>query len=191
MNLAKLNPWNWFKHEEDDSPNSSHVPVTREGGKESSSYPGSLLNLHREIDRLFDDVVANFGLSPMRSMLADPKTGTAKLMGMYRPKIDVSCDDKHYEITLDVPGLTKSDISIDVNDDILTIYGKKEEKSENKEKHFYRVERSYGSFQRTLSLPDDVNADDISANLKNGVLTLDIPRQPNETQNTRNISISS
>jgi HSP20 family protein len=191
MNLAKLNPWNWFKHEEGGSPSRTHVPVTREGGKELRSYPGSFLNLHREIDRLFDDAATNFGLSPMKSIQGDSESGAARLMSMYSPKIDVSCEDKHYEIILDVPGLTESDISINVKGDVLTISGQKEEKTENNDKHFYRVERSYGSFQRTLSLPDDASVDDISASLKNGVLTLEIPRQSNETENTRKISISS
>ncbi len=73
--------------------------------------------------------------------------------------------------------MSESDLSIEVKDDMLVIKGQKEAHSENKDKQFYRVERSYGSFQRTLSLPDDANADEINAELDKGVLRLQIPRR--------------
>lgn len=110
---------------------------------------------------------------------------------LYWPQIDVSGDDNRYEIELDVPDLSESDISIDVHDDVLTIKGQKEQRSENKDKHFYRVERSYGSFQRTLSLPDDANADEIKAELKKGVLRLEIPRRQVPEKDVKRIPISS
>ena len=111
--------------------------------------------------------------------------------GIYRPQVDVSGDEKQYEITLDVPGLSEGDLAIEVKGDVLTVRGEKEEKHEQKDKQFYRVERSYGSFLRTLSLPGDANADDILARLKDGVLTLTIPRNPSEQADVKRISISS
>ncbi len=95
---------------------------------------------------------------------------------MLRPKLNISSDDHNYNISLEVPGLKESDISIEVKNDVLTIQGAVEAEKEDKDRHFYRIERTYGSFQRTLSLPDDANADDIKASMKEGVLNLMIPR---------------
>ncbi len=189
MNLEKLKPWNWFKHEEDGN-GGSQIPVSRErsAGQPTGKGPGSLMSLHREMDRWFEDAFRSFGMPAF-----EPKTLTdAGLPGFFRPQIDVSGDDNCYEISLDVPGLSESDLTLEVKDDVLTIRGQKEERSEDKDKHYYRIERSYGSFQRTLALPDDANADEIKASLDKGVLKLEIPRRPAvEKQDVKRISISS
>ena len=185
MNLEKLKPWNWFKHEEN-SAKGSTIPVTRDqstGTVGPLSRPGSLLGLHRDIDRWFDDAFRSFS---MPSLLGD-----GSMSKLYRPQIDVSADDNHYEIELDVPDMSESDLDIEVKGDVLMIRGQKEDRTEKKDKHFYRVERSCGSFQRTLSLPDDANADEISADLKKGVLRLSIPRRQTATEDVKRISISS
>jgi HSP20 family protein len=189
MNLEKLKPWNWFKHEESSNGGSKPIPVSR---TQAESLPGagagSLMSLHRDMDRWFEEAFKSFAMPPFPSM-----TGTAgdKLSGFYRPKIDVCGDSNCYEINLDVPGLAESDLSLEVKDNVLTIKGEKEERSEDRDKHYYRVERSYGSFQRTLSLPDDANADEIKANLDKGVLKLEIPRREVVEQDVKRISISS
>lgn len=189
MNLEKLKPWNWFKHEEGGN-GGSQVPVSRERstGQSLGKAPGSLMSLHREMDRWFEDAFRSFGMPAF-----EPKTLTdAGLPGFFRPQIDVSGDDNCYEISLDVPGLNESDLTLEVKDDVLTIRGQKEERSEDKDKHYYRIERSYGSFQRTLALPEDANADEIKASLDKGVLKLEIPRRAAaEKQDVKRISISS
>ncbi|UVW36324.1 Hsp20/alpha crystallin family protein [SAR92 clade bacterium H455] len=112
-------------------------------------------------------------------------------MDIYRPQVDISGDDKQYEIVLDAPGLSEEDLAIEVKDDVLTIKGEKEEKHEQGDKQFYRVERSYGSFQRTLSLPVDATTDGIKAKLTDGVLRLRIPRSQPQQSNVKHIAISS
>jgi HSP20 family protein len=79
--------------------------------------------------------------------------------------------------------LAESDLSLEVKDDVLTIKGQKEE-------HYYRVERSYGWFQRTLALPDDAIGDEIKADLDKGVLRLEIPRCEIANQQVKRISIN-
>jgi HSP20 family protein len=187
MNLEKLKPWNWFKHEEGAN-GGRQVPVSRQqAGGMPLDRGGSLLSLHRDMDRWFEDAFRSFGMPDMpASKIAD--TG---MSGFFRPRIDVSGDDNCYEINLDVPGLNESDLTLEVKDDVLTIKGQKEERSENKDKHYYRVERSFGSFQRTLALPDDANADEIKANLDKGVLKLEIPRRAAVKEDVKRISISS
>jgi HSP20 family protein len=192
MNLEKLKPWNWFKHEESDTGEGSQIPVSR---SEAENLPlagrDSLMSLHRDIDRWFEDAFKSFGMSSLDSNLQSRAMPGISLSNIYRPQIDVSGDSNCYEINLDVPGLTESDLSLEVKDDVLTIKGKKEERSEDKDKHYYRVERSYGSFQRTLALPDDAIGDEIKANLDKGVLRLEIPRRETPDQEVKRISINS
>ena len=192
MNLEKLKPWNWFKHEENGTGKESQIPVSRnEAEKLPQAGPGSLLSLHRDMDRWFGDAFKSFGMPPLESNLQSRAMPGISLSNIHRPQIDVSGDSNCYEINLDVPGLTESDLSLEVKDDVLIIKGQKEERSEDKDKHYYRVERSYGSFQRTLALPDDAIGDEIKANLDKGVLRLEIPRRETATQEVKRISINS
>ena len=115
----------------------------------------------------------------------------SSIFGDYRAKLDVAGNDKEYEVSIDLPGLSQNDVHIDLNGNVLTVRGQKEEINETKDKHYYRVERSVGAFQRTLSLPEDANARDISASMKDGVLAIRIPRQATHEEDVRRISISS
>ena len=192
MNLEKLKPWNWFKHEEAEGGSGHAVPVSRRQSDNSpKSREQSLLSLHRDMDRWFEDAFKSFAMPAFPSSLASTGKGAAKGPGFYRPQIDVCGDENCYEISLDVPGLNESDLTLEVKDDLLMIKGEKEERSEDKDKHYYRVERSYGAFQRTLSLPDDADSDKITANLDKGVLRLKIPRSATEDKAVKRISISS
>jgi HSP20 family protein len=190
MNIEKLNPWNWFKHEDVSRQQSEQIPVTHNELVPSSGR-SSLLQLHREMDRLFDDMFTSFGIQAYNRMAPEKNIFGNTLANAYRPQTDISGDAKKYEVILDVPGLSESDLSIEIKGDILSIKGQKEETSETNEKQFYRVERRFGSFQRTLSLPDDANTDDIKASLQDGVLTLQIPRNQIEDKNVKHIAISS
>jgi HSP20 family protein len=195
MNLEKLNPWNWFKHEDNEAKQSAQIPVHREDAVpmapalwRQGQHP--MLQMHQQIDRLFDDVFSAFGLPYPTPSSASPPLPGAGMIGGYRPQIDVSGDEHQYEITLDVPGLSQEDLSIEVKGDVLVIQGQKQERNEQKEKKFYRVERSYGAFQRTLSLPVDSNVDAIDASLKGGVLTLAIPRLEADQDDVKRIPIT-
>lgn len=183
MNLEKLKPWNWFKHEANGSEQQT-LPISRsQADRFPHVGPSSLLSLHRDMDRWFDDAFKSFG---MPSMLSDMESRT----DIFRPQIDVCGDANCYQISLDVPGLTESDLNLEIKDDVLTIKGQKEERSEDKDKHFYRVERSYGSFQRILALPEDAVADEIKASLDKGVLKLEIPRRESTDKEVKRISIN-
>ena len=193
MNLEKLKPWNWFKHEENGNGKGTHIPVSRsEVENMPQTGPGSLMSLHRDMDRWFDDAFKSFGMPSLTSNLQSRAMPGISFSNIYRPQIDVSGDSNCYEIKLDVPGLTESDLSLEVKDDVLTIKGQKEERSEDKDKdkHYYRVERSYGSFQRTLALPDDAIGEEIKANLDKGVLRLEIPRRETAKEEVKRISIN-
>ena len=191
MNIEKLKPWNWFKHEESGS-SGSHIPVIREESTQLSSLSDSdpLMRMHQEMDRWFNDVVNALGL-PSR-FVGWPRNAahSGELSRFYRPQLDVSGDDARYEIALDVPGMHEDDLTIEIRGDVLVIKGQMEQSKEDRDKHYYRVERRYGSFQRTLSLPDDADVDQIVTRLDKGVLRLEIPRIEVENKEVRKISIA-
>lgn len=199
MNLQKLNPWNWFKHEESQMREPHHAPVAQKQTGNAVSARGHfdthpIVKLQQEIDRLFDTAFSGFGLPGLPRSLADSAVGWAgQNQNWLRPQVDIAGDESKYEIHLDLPGLTEKDVSIELHGDALVIKGEKQETLEDqKNKHYYRTERYYGSFQRTLSLPEDAARDDISARLKDGVLTLQIPRREvPESKDIKRISIRS
>jgi HSP20 family protein len=139
----------------------SLIPVGRERTVAGSANP--FMSLQREIDRLFDDFTRGF----------PSFTGNASAL---MPSMDVTETDKDIEITAELPGLEEKDVQINVADNLLTIRGEKKAEKEEKDKNYRLVERSYGSFERTLELPDGVNADAIKASIAKGVLKVTVPK---------------
>lgn len=100
------------------------------------------------------------------------------------PRVDVTEDDSEYKLEMELPGRTEKDVSIELDHDNLTIASKIEESEENKSdkkdkaKKYILQERRYSSFSRRFTLPSDVDEESISANFKNGVLTIDLKKKP-------------
>ena len=115
----------------------------------------------REVDRLFD---AFFG-------------GEAQAAARrWVPPVDLVEADDHFVLKADLPGLSEGEVSIEVNDGTLSISGERKLEHEARERGFTRIERAFGSFNRSLSLPDGVEADAISARFDRGVLEVKIPK---------------
>lgn len=94
----------------------------------------------------------------------------------WNPSIDVSESDDEIVVKAEVPGVAPEEIDISVDDNHLVISGEKKQESEEKEKNYYRVERSYGSFRRSVALPSGVDVEKIKASSKDGVLSVSIPK---------------
>jgi len=133
------------------------------GSERNVTRPASnpFLALQQEIDRLFEGFTRGFAGFPAREML---------------PSMDLSETDKEIEITAELPGLEEKDIQLNVADNVLTIRGDKKNEREETKKDYHLVERSYGSFARTVQLPDGVNADSIKAVMSKGVLKVTVPK---------------
>jgi HSP20 family protein len=128
----------------------------------------------REVDRLFD---AFFGQS-------DRETGRR-----WVPPVDLVEAEDHFVLKADLPGLREDDVAIEIQDGTLTISGERKAEHEQRERGWYRIERSFGSFSRSLTLPDGVDPEGIKAEFHDGVLEVRIPK-PAERK-PRRISISS
>jgi HSP20 family protein len=96
--------------------------------------------------------------------------------GRWNPAIDLYEKDDHFVIKAELPGVDKNDIKVDLKDRVLTLSGERTCDNEVKEENFYRRERSYGKFQRVFTLPADVDSDKISAEFKEGVLRVEVPK---------------
>ena len=90
----------------------------------------------------------------------------------WTPSVDIHEDEKEYTIHMDLPGLSKKDVSVSIKENVLTVSGKRESRTEN----LFRSERRSGSFSRSFNLPDEVNVEKIDGNFKDGVLSITIPR---------------
>ena len=184
MDIKKLAPWNWFKKENEE--NGHTVPVKYNNKSNNRYTPATYSGLHNEMDRLFDDFFNGSALSPFRSGSFMPEGITGTLL---KPSLDLGSTDNEYTVSVEIPGVSEKDVSIELVHDSLTVRGEKKQRKEEKNKNFYRLERSYGSFQRTLSLPDDANRENIKADFKNGVLNITIPRMAIPENKAKQIEI--
>ena len=187
MDIKKWIPWNWFKKEEEDA--GKTLPVKRETAPERGGTLASpLQQFHQEIDRLFEQAFRGFGLAPFwydRPLL--PRLAE----GMLKPNLDLGATDKEYTITVEIPGVDEKDVKLEIINDTLTIRGEKKRETEEQEKNYYRMERSYGSFERVLSLPEDADQDGVKATFKKGVLTVTLPRKALPKADVKKIEVRS
>jgi HSP20 family protein len=107
------------------------------------------------------------------TLLEAPQTGQGQ---RWSPAMDLVEADNHFVLKADLPGLTQDDVSIEIQDNTLTLSGERRAEHEAREKGWYRVERSFGRFSRSLTLPEGVDADAVSAEFHNGVLEVRIPK---------------
>ncbi len=178
MDYAKLNPWNWFKRE-DEQEQSPSLP-TRQAGPapagRSMALKTPLADLHSEVNRIFDRAFQGFGFPA--------PTGEERLPSFERlenavlkPRVDISGSEEEYAVAVELPGVEEKDISVELKGDTLIIRAEKKREEKTEDKGWYRVERSYGAFQRVLSVPEDADVDGVKAKYDNGVLNISLPRK--------------
>ena len=134
----------------------------------------------RELDSLQSDV----------SRVFDAFFGTRAGNGVARrrwvPAIDLVEEDEHLVLRADLPGLSEDDVNVEVKDGVLTVSGERRAEEKTEEKGYHRIERSYGSFSRSLSIPEGIDPEQVSAEFDNGVLEVRIPkpeeRKPHRVQ---------
>jgi len=138
---------------------------------------GSLRRFRGQMDRLFDSF---FGLSPWED---------SGLSGSWTPDLEVADTGKEIVVKAEVPGLGPEDIDVRVTGNLLTLSGEKKEEHEEKKEGYYRSERRYGSFFRTVELPTGAKADAVTADYEKGVLTVRIAKS--EESGSKRIEIKS
>lgn len=136
------------------------------------------LILRSEMDKAFDNFFRGFDVEPL-----------GKAPGGFQPKVNITDSEKDIMVSIELPGIDEKDIELSLTKDALIIKGEKTEEKEEKGKNFHRMERSYGSFSRTLPLPVEVVADKAEATYKKGVLTVLLPKTAEAVKETKKIPI--
>ena len=137
-------------------------------------------NPFRELDEvqnrfstLFGGMPDFFGRYPKRW------TGNGDVtMPNWSPLVDISEDEKEYLIKADLPEMKKEEVKVTVEEGVLSLTGERKSEKEEKNKKFHRIERSYGTFLRTFTLPENADATKIAAEFKEGVLKVHLPKSP-------------
>lgn len=132
------------------------------------SFPSDMLAMQKGINRVFDNFFRG-------GLLDDDSTST----GMWAPSVDIAETETAYTVKVELPGVEKENVKITMQDNILTLRGEKKQEKESNQSNYHRVERSFGSFQRSFSLPSSVLSDKIDAVYNNGVLSITLPKAEN------------
>lgn len=152
------------------------VPVSAERASEPEAHP--LLSLHRDVNRLFDDVLRGFGM---------PAFGGFERRLSW-PHVELGETDKEIRVTAELPGLDEKDVELTVEEGVLTLRGEKRAEVEDRDRGY--SERSYGRFERRIGLPRGVDRDKVTATFRNGVLTVTLPRTEAANENVRRIPVN-
>ncbi len=120
-------------------------------------------SLQKDINRMFSNFLRNDGEEGISSET-------------WYPAVDIAEDGDNYIVKTDLPGLKKEDVKVTLNNNVLTISGEKKHEEEKKGENYYRVERSYGTFERSFTVPGTVKGDTVDAKFTDGVLTVTLPK---------------
>jgi HSP20 family protein len=160
------------------------IPSTGKGksqaveNQELNQYP--FFTFLRDMNKMIDNFFTDFG---MPSASGAPR--------VFTPSIDVVDAGKELTVTAELPGMEEKDIDVSLAKNSLTIKGEKKAEHEDKGKGFHLVERSFGSFTRSISLPVEINVDQVKAVFKNGVLSITLPKAEDVLKGTKKIPIKS
>lgn len=140
--------------------------------------------LRAEMEHLFDNF--SFGRFPAPSM----RSGMAA-EGALLPHIDIHENDNSVMVECELPGIEKKDIDVTLHGGLLTVKGEKKVESREEKDDYHLMERRYGSFRRSIRVPENVDEDDVEAKFDKGVLTIRLAKKPGSTTGERKIKIKS
>lgn len=123
--------------------------------------------------------------------MAFPRRGGQDILatGDWTPKVDITEDKKEYLIKAELPEVKKEDVTVTVDNGVLTLRGERRHEKEEKDKRIHRIERSYGSFARSFTLPENVNESDIKATYRDGMLNLRIRKTEKSKPETIEVKV--
>jgi len=141
----------------------------------------------REVDELQNRLARFFGLAPARTTSGGEEVMT---VAEWAPSVDISEDDKEWLVKADLPDVKKEDVKVNVEDGALTVTGERKFEKEEKGKKYHRIERSYGNFFRSFTLPEGADGAKVSAEFKDGVLKVHLPKNEKEKAKTVEVKVA-
>ncbi len=171
----------------------ANAPVdVRHAPNAPARMPDVLRWVRSDMDRVFDRFAGAFGMPSFGRMLdATPAFGADGGMALPSPAVDIAEDAAAYRLTAELPGMSEQDVTVTVLGDTLTIKGEKRQEAERKDANYYLTERSWGVFERSFALPQDVDREKVDAAFTKGVLTVTLPKTAQAQQQRRQIEIKS
>ena len=157
------------------------VPWSRKSLQVRRDEEDPFVALQNQVNQVFDHFFNGFALSPLWG--SDLRTGA------FNPRLDFTETDKEYRITVELPGLDEKDVDLSLANNILTIKGEKKQEKEEKRKDFYRMERAYGTFSRSIPVPDGVDIEKVDASFKKGLLVISLPKSEDAQKERKKIPI--
>ncbi|MEI8027693.1 MAG: Hsp20/alpha crystallin family protein [Pseudomonadota bacterium] len=140
-----------------------------------------IVSFRNSLERLFEDFSTNFeDLTP---------TPSGQFLRSFTPKLDLQEDDSKIILTAELPGLRDNDVQVELNRDYLTIKGEKKSFQEDKNKDGIHCERTFGAFERTIRLTSEINKDKIDASVRDGVLTVNLPKTHEGKKDVKRIPV--
>jgi HSP20 family protein len=127
----------------------------------------------KEMEETQNRLARFFGLPSVRTGNGDKE---AMAVTQWAPSVDIIEDDKEWLVKADLPEVKKEDVKVTVENGVLSITGERKQEKEEKDKKFHRIERSYGSFLRSFTLPDGADGSKVNAEFKDGVLKVHLPK---------------
>ena len=169
----------------------ANVPVeVKKTAPAQTNVPDVWHSFRNEMDRLFDRLGSGFGFPSLRRMF-DVEPAWRSSFSFSTPAIDMSEDEKAYNISAELPGIDAKDIDVSLSGDMLVLLGEKRQEKEEKDKNYHFSERAYGSFQRAFDLPTTVDRNKIAADFSKGVLTITLPKTAEAQKPQKKIEIKS
>jgi HSP20 family protein len=141
----------------------------------------------RELDELQGRLSTLIGRAPVRK---EGERQEALRVAEWAPLVDITEDPKEYLIKAELPEVKKDEIKIGVQNDVLVISGERKYEKEEKDKKYHRIERAYGSFSRSFTIPEDADPDKVSAEFKEGVLQVHIPKSERAKPKSIEVKVS-
>ncbi|MGA7329132.1 MAG: Hsp20/alpha crystallin family protein [Rhodomicrobium sp.] len=154
-----------------------------QGGRVPARYSDQFQTFRNEMDRLFDSFLGMPAMTGFRRALPSMEGVT--------PALDVKETDKEIVVKAELPGIDEKDVNLTVHNGILTLRGEKRSEKNEERENYHIMERSYGSFQRSIRLPDSVDEDKAQAKFDKGVLTITLPKKPEMVKSQKKIEIKS
>ncbi len=138
--------------------------------------PGEIASRVEDIEHWMERFMDDMWRRPLPNLLGRDRWLPIRPLSIRMPSIDVYEEKDSVVVKAELPGMTKEDIEVNLEGENLTIKGEKKEDTEVKEDNYYRRERSYGSFLRTVALPSEVKQDEVKASFKDGILEIRMPK---------------
>jgi len=169
MDLKEMMPWRGRRN----------LPAERE----DEEYENPFYELQRSMNRMFEDFFSRrqpswFG-------------GLGESLTRFTPRVNVTEDEQAIRVEAELPGMDENDVEVLLTDDALTLKGEKRQEHEEKKDEYYRSERSYGAFRRRIPLTAQVDAENVDAQFKKGVLYVTLPKTAEAQENVRKVDIKS